>query len=98
MGLADAIWPAPQTCTFPTLLDFPAPEVLAYPREAVVAEKFEAMVVLGGRNSRPDQGCPLVLDGQPPLTSLYQALMSARPRSRPRPPRESRSAAGTTST
>jgi hypothetical protein len=26
--------------------------VLAYPREAVVAEKFEAMVVLGDRNSR----------------------------------------------
>lgn len=28
------------------------PHVLAYPREAVVAEKFEAMVVLGDRNSR----------------------------------------------
>lgn len=52
MGLADAVWPAPQTCTFPTLLDSPAPELLAYPREAVVAEKFEAMVVLGDRNSR----------------------------------------------
>jgi hypothetical protein len=52
MGLGDAVWPAAQTCTYPTLLDFPAPEVLAYPREAVVAEKFEAMVVLGDRNSR----------------------------------------------
>ena len=52
MGLADAVWPAPQPCTFPTLLDFPAPELLAYPREAVVAEKLEAMVVLGDRNSR----------------------------------------------
>lgn len=52
MGLADAVWPAPLTCTFPTLLDFPAPELLTYPREAVVAEKFEAMVVLGDRNSR----------------------------------------------
>ena len=52
MGLGDAVWPAPQTCTYPTLLDFPAPELLAYPREAVVAEKFEAMVVLGDRNSR----------------------------------------------
>jgi hypothetical protein len=52
MGLADAVWPAPQTCTFPALLDFPAPELLAYPREAVVAEKLEAMVVLGDRNSR----------------------------------------------
>jgi hypothetical protein len=52
MGLGDAVWPAPQACRYPTLLDFPAPELLAYPREAVVAEKFEAMVVLGDRNSR----------------------------------------------
>lgn len=52
MGLGDAVWPAPQTCVYPTLLDFPAPELLAYPREAVVAEKLEAMVVLGDRNSR----------------------------------------------
>jgi hypothetical protein len=34
------------------LLDLPSPEVLVYPREAVVAEKLEAMVVLGDRNSR----------------------------------------------
>lgn len=52
MGLGDAVWPAPQPCAFPTLLDFPAPDLLAYPREAVVAEKLEAMVVLGDRNSR----------------------------------------------
>jgi Nucleotidyl transferase AbiEii toxin, Type IV TA system len=52
MGLADAVWPDPQLCIFPTLLDFPAPKLLAYPREAVVAEKTEAMVVLGDRNSR----------------------------------------------
>ncbi len=52
MGLGDAVWPAPQTCAYPALLDFPAPELLAYPREAVVAEKLEAMVALGDRNSR----------------------------------------------
>lgn len=52
MGLADAVWPAPQVCTYPPLLDFPAPQLLAYPREAVVAEKLEAMIVLGDRNSR----------------------------------------------
>ncbi len=52
MGLADAVWPEPQACLYPTLLEFPAPRILAYPREAVVAEKFEAMVVLGDRNSR----------------------------------------------
>ena len=34
------------------MLGFPTPAVLAYPRDAVVAEKFEALVVLGDRNSR----------------------------------------------
>jgi hypothetical protein len=52
MGLGDSVWPAPQTCNYPTLLDSPAPRLLAYPREAVVAEKLEAVVVLGDRNSR----------------------------------------------
>lgn len=52
VGIADAVWPAPESCRYPTLLDSPSPEVLAYPREAVVAEKLEAIVVLGDRNSR----------------------------------------------
>ncbi len=37
---------------FPTLLDFPALRLQAYPRETVVAEKFEAMVQLGIANTR----------------------------------------------
>lgn len=52
MGVGDVVSPAPALCAFPTLLDFPAPRILAYPKEAVIAEKFEAMVVLGERNSR----------------------------------------------
>lgn len=52
MGVGDTVSPAPALCAFPTLLDFPAPRILAYPKEAVIAEKFEAMVVLGDRNSR----------------------------------------------
>ncbi|RMH21939.1 MAG: nucleotidyl transferase AbiEii/AbiGii toxin family protein [Acidobacteria bacterium] len=52
MGVGKTVWPAPTLCIYPTLLDFPPPRVLAYPREAVVAEKLEAMVVLGDRNSR----------------------------------------------
>jgi hypothetical protein len=52
LGLGDSVWPAPRTCVYPALLDFPSPQVLAYPREAVVAEKLEALVVLGDRNSR----------------------------------------------
>jgi len=52
MGVGDAVWPPARSCAYPTLLDLPAPDVLAYPREAVVAEKLEALVVLGDRNSR----------------------------------------------
>ena len=52
MGLGDAVWPPPETCTYPTLLGMPPPILLAYPREVVVAEKLEAMVVFGDRNSR----------------------------------------------
>jgi predicted nucleotidyltransferase component of viral defense system len=52
IGLGDAVWPPPEACTYPTLLDLPAPNLLAYPREVVVAEKLEAMVTLGDRNSR----------------------------------------------
>jgi predicted nucleotidyltransferase component of viral defense system len=52
MGSGDAVWPAATRCIYPTLLEFAAPEILVYPREAVVAEKFEAMVAFGDRNSR----------------------------------------------
>jgi hypothetical protein len=52
MGVGDSVWPTPQKCVYPTLLEFAAPEVLVYPREAVVAEKLDAMIVLGDRNSR----------------------------------------------
>jgi len=39
--------------TYPTMLPaLPAPRLRAYPREATVAEKFEAMVKLEARNSR----------------------------------------------
>jgi Nucleotidyl transferase AbiEii toxin, Type IV TA system len=34
------------------LLDQPAPRLRVYPRETVIAEKFQAMVVLGRANSR----------------------------------------------
>jgi Nucleotidyl transferase AbiEii toxin, Type IV TA system len=52
VGFGDAVTPGPQEITFPTLLDFPAPVIQAYPRETVVAEKFQAMVMLGIANSR----------------------------------------------
>jgi len=52
IGFGDAITPPPEALDFPTLLDFPAPHVLAYPKPVVVAEKFEALVTLGLANSR----------------------------------------------
>ncbi|RME26117.1 MAG: nucleotidyl transferase AbiEii/AbiGii toxin family protein [Deltaproteobacteria bacterium] len=52
VGFGDAITPEATVIDFPTLLDFPAPRLRAYPRETVVAEKLEAMVQLGMANSR----------------------------------------------
>lgn len=52
VGFGDAITPAPARTPYPSLLDHPPPNVLVYPREAVVAEKLEAMVSLGVTNSR----------------------------------------------
>jgi predicted nucleotidyltransferase component of viral defense system len=52
VGFGDVITPAPSVVEFPTLLDFPAARLRAYPRETVVAEKLEAMVQLGMANSR----------------------------------------------
>ncbi len=52
VGVGDAVWPEPEVRRYPALLDAPAPEVFAYERETVVAEKLEALVVLGDRNSR----------------------------------------------
>lgn len=52
IGFGDAVTPKPVQTDFPTLLDFPAPRLAMYPRETVVAEKFEAMVRLGLANSR----------------------------------------------
>ena len=52
IGYGDAVFPDPETIAFPALLDFPAPTMRAYPIYTVVAEKLEAMVVLGEANSR----------------------------------------------
>jgi predicted nucleotidyltransferase component of viral defense system len=52
IGFGDVVTPAPAEAEFPTLLDFPAPKLLAYPKESFIAEKFEAIVKLGIANSR----------------------------------------------
>lgn len=52
VGFGDAVVPDPQKVAYPVLLDLPHPEMHAYPREAVVAEKVDAMILLGLQNSR----------------------------------------------
>lgn len=52
IGFGDVVTPAAVAAEYPTVLDQPAPHVRVYPRETVVAEKFQAMVHLGIANSR----------------------------------------------
>jgi predicted nucleotidyltransferase component of viral defense system len=52
IGFGDTVIPEAGYAEYPTSLDFPAPYIRVYPRETVVAEKFQAMVYLGMANSR----------------------------------------------
>ena len=51
VGVGDTV-ARPSLINYPTLLDFPAPRLRAYSREASIAEKFHAMLVHGLENSR----------------------------------------------
>ncbi|RTE86572.1 MULTISPECIES: nucleotidyl transferase AbiEii/AbiGii toxin family protein [Gammaproteobacteria] len=52
IGFNDVVVPEPLTQRVPALLDFPEPELLAYPVYSVIAEKLQAMYSLGEANSR----------------------------------------------
>ena len=52
LGFGDAIARPADPIAYPTLLDFPDPEIRVYPPATVIAEKFQAMVALGIANSR----------------------------------------------
>ncbi len=52
VGFGDALAAWDTEITMPTLLDFPAPRLRAYPVEAVVAEKLHALAQHGMLNSR----------------------------------------------
>jgi hypothetical protein len=53
IGFGDAVTPAPQAIRYPVLLsDLPAPQLRAYPKYTVVAEKFHAVCLLGMSNTR----------------------------------------------
>ncbi|WP_114227205.1 MULTISPECIES: nucleotidyl transferase AbiEii/AbiGii toxin family protein [Sphingomonas] len=52
IGFGDSTEPGLEELELPVLLDQPQPHLRAYARETVVAEKFQAMVMLGQANSR----------------------------------------------
>ncbi|THF64861.1 nucleotidyl transferase AbiEii/AbiGii toxin family protein [Pseudothauera nasutitermitis] len=53
IGFGDAVTPAPEPIRYPVLLDdLPVPQLRAYPKFTVVAEKLHAICLLGMANSR----------------------------------------------
>ena len=52
IGFGDAVTPEAKEIEYPTLLGTEAPRLKAYPRETVVAEKYQALANLGMANSR----------------------------------------------
>ena len=52
IGYGHVVTPRAKKQTVPTLLDLPSPNILVYPKETVVAEKFEAICDRGLENSR----------------------------------------------
>jgi predicted nucleotidyltransferase component of viral defense system len=52
VGFGDAVTPAAERARYPTLLEHKAPHIFVYPREAVVAEKLEAIVSRGQTTTR----------------------------------------------
>ena len=51
-GVGDLVFPGPRLIEYPALLDQPPVRLRAYPVEAAIAEKFQAMVELDTGNSR----------------------------------------------
>lgn len=52
LGFGDALVDSAAAVPFPTMLDFPDPEIRVYSPTTVIAEKFQAMVSLGIANGR----------------------------------------------
>lgn len=53
IGFGDAVTPGPEDVQYPVILpEFDAPKLRVYPRYTVVAEKLEALALLGIANSR----------------------------------------------
>lgn len=89
IGFGDIVVPPPEVVEYPALLEFPAPRIKGYPREALIAEKFHAMVQLGLLNSRMKDYYDIralaqafAFDGQTLLKSL-RSTFSVRGRRMP---------------
>lgn len=83
VGIGDAITPAPKKLLFPALLDMPAPKLKIYPRETVIAEKYETIVKRGMANSRMKDYYDLwVLSNDPEVDKEIAKLAIARTFSR----------------
>ena len=52
IGYGHSVHPPAQKQTVPSLLDLPSPNLLVYPKETVIAEKFQAICDRGLKNSR----------------------------------------------
>jgi Nucleotidyl transferase AbiEii toxin, Type IV TA system len=52
IGFGDALADAPQSIAYPSLLGIEQPVIRSYPPEAVIAEKYQAVVALGLANGR----------------------------------------------
>ncbi len=66
VGCGDVFVPRPVEVKYPAMPEFPPPVLRAYPKETVVAEKLEALTVLGMLNSRVKDYYDLAL-----LSRLY---------------------------
>jgi hypothetical protein len=51
IGFGDAVTPKPEKIQFPILFDNSPPQLLAYPRYTMIAEKLQTGVCLGTTNS-----------------------------------------------
>lgn len=52
IGFGDVINPPPSKSDYPVLIDVPTPNIRIYPRESVIAEKFNALATHRGRYNR----------------------------------------------
>ena len=81
IGFGDVITPEREERDYPTLLDLPAPRLWTYPRETLIAEKFDAMVSRGMTNTRVkdlwDIAClarRFAFDGETLRTAIEETL------------------------